>query len=255
MATIIAIANQKGGVGKSTTAVTLAAIEQQAGKRVLLIDSDSQKNSTDTLQAKSEGEATLYDLLTDDETTAEECIQHTGSGIDIIAGDALLRDVDTKLTGVSGAYQLSERIQPITDKYDLIVIDCPPALNVLLTGALTAATHVLVPVTADRYSVSGFAELTKTINEIRKYTNRDLKVAGVFVTRYTRSTLSSTALQALPELAKQLQSEALQTVVRETVRVREAQGARETLISWAPDCNAAQDYMALAAELRAKEVL
>ena len=252
---VIAIANQKGGIGKTTTACALAAILQQRGKNVLLIDSDPQCNSTDTSRAVVEGVETLYDLLIEEGTDVRSCIQHTAP-YDVIAGDGLLRDADKLLSGVDGAYRLRERLEAIRSDYDVVVVDTPPGLGVLLTGALTAADEVIIPVTADRYALQGMSQLTKTIRDVQRYTNKDLHITGLLVTRRTgKTTLSTEIIDGLPSFASELGCDVLSTSIRNTVKVQEAQAARSSVIEWAPDCTAAQDYVALVDELTAKGVL
>ena len=159
--TILAIANQKGGVGKTTTACTLAYMAAQDGKRVLLIDADAQCNSTDTSRAQSDGVSTLYDLIINKDS--EDCVQHTPYGYDIIAGDPLLRDADKMLSGFADVFVLKEQMEAAKLDYDLIIIDTPPALGTLLMASLTAATTVLVPMTADRYAAQGISRLARSI--------------------------------------------------------------------------------------------
>ena len=159
---ILAIANQKGGVGKTTTSCTLAYIAANDGKRVLLIDADAQCNSTDTSRVNSDGVSTLYDLLINKDST--DCIQHTNFGYDIIAGDPLLRDADKLLSGFADVFVLKEQLENERfASYDLIIIDTPPALGTLLMASLTAASHVLVPMTADRYAAQGINRLARSV--------------------------------------------------------------------------------------------
>lgn len=252
--TILAIANQKGGVGKTTTACTLAYMAAHDGKRVLLIDADAQCNSTDTSRAQSDGVSTLYDLIINKDS--EDCVQHTPYGYDIIAGDPLLRDADKMLSGFADVFVLKEQMEAAKLDYDLIIIDTPPALGTLLMASLTAATTVLVPMTADRYAAQGISRLARSIADTQKYTNQGLSCCGVLLTRKGRPTTLSREIEAgLPELAEQLGTTVLETAIRETVRVREAQAARQPLMEWNDTCTAAQDYRALYDELKRKGVL
>lgn len=251
---ILAIANQKGGVGKTTTACALAYIAAQDGKRVLLIDADAQRNSTDTSRAQSDGVSTLYDLIVNKDNT--DCVQHTDFGYDIIAGDPLLRDADKLLSGFADVFVLREQLEAARFQYDLIIIDTPPALGTLLMASLTAATKVLVPMTADRYSAQGISRLARSVADTQKYTNKGLECCGVLLTRRSRPTVLSREVEAgLPDLAAQLGTIVLNTAIRETVRVREAQAARKPLLAWDESCTAAQDYRALYAELTEKGAL
>lgn len=251
---VIAVANQKGGVGKTTTACALSAIMGKRGHRVLLVDADPQCNSTDTSRATVDGVETLYDLLLDQSVAPGACVQHA-DGYDIVAGDGLLRDADKLLPGVPGAYRLRERLEPLRGLYDLVVVDTPPGLGTLLTGALTAADGVIVPITADRYALQGMSQLASSIDDIRKYTNPGLTVLGLLITRRLgRTTLSAEIVDGLPAFAAELGCGIFETSIRHTVRVQEAQASRVSVIDWAPDCTASQDYLALVEELERKGV-
>lgn len=186
MGKIIAVANQKGGVGKSTTSICLAAGLQRAGKMTLLIDTDSQRNSTDTYKAESDGVATLYDLLFNNENF-EECVQHREAG-DIIASDSMLEDAEMRFpTDASRNHLMKFKCREFIDKYDYIIIDTPPKLGVMLTNVLTFATDIIIPITPDYYALQGMADFLKTIKATRMYTNPGLRVRGILVTKYHRN--------------------------------------------------------------------
>lgn len=246
MAEIIAIANQKGGIGKTTTAVTLSQVFRDMGKRTLYCDLDPQGNGTDNFRAKVDGVGTMYDLLVHGDT---DCIQQTEMG-DIIAGDPLLKDAGKHLTGVSAAYKLREGLETISPKYDIILLDTPPALGVLLQNALTAATRVVVPLTLDRFGLQGLVQLNDTIQEVRKYANPSLVVDGMLIVKFNdRTNLSKDILENLPEYAKRFNTKIYNSRIRESVRAREAQAARSSIYKWAPDSTTAQDYVELAKEI------
>ena len=156
MAKIISVANQKGGIGKTTTATSIATILSQKGHKTLLIDSDLQCNSTDTYRASFDGVATLYDILLEENPSdINEVIQHTEMG-DIIAADPLLREADSKLStkGISGYKILKNALATLHD-YDYVVIDTAPAINMVLRNVLTASNYFIIPMTADRYGYQG----------------------------------------------------------------------------------------------------
>lgn len=241
MSKVIAVCNQKGGVGKTTTATTMAAALQLKGYKVLLIDTDPQGNSTDTYRAAVTDTATLYDLLFENEPVGE-CVQKTEHGA-IIAADPLLKEADKHLDGVSGAYRLKERLEPIREDFDFILIDTPPTLGVLLTNALTAADEVIIPVTADRYGVQGLSQMQETISDIKKYTNPGLKIGGLLLVKYTWRTRLSRALHsALKEIAVQFDTVVYKTTIRESTKTREAQTERMSLFEYAPKSTTALDY-------------
>ncbi len=247
MSKIIALCNQKGGVGKTTTATTMAAVLQNKGYKVLFIDSDPQGNATDTYCATVENMATLYDLLFENESV-NECVQKTEHGL-IVAGDPLLKEAGKHLDGVSGAYRLKERLEPIRDDFDYIIIDTPPTLGELLTNALTACDSVIIPVTADRYGIQGLTQLVETVASIRKYTNPNIKVEGLLLVKYTwRVRLQRELHNALKEMAEIFETKVFQSTIRESTKTREAQTVRQSLLEYAPKSTTAVDYIAFVEE-------
>lgn len=247
MSKVIAVCNQKGGVGKTTTATALAQALQMKGYKVLFIDTDPQGNATDTYRGEIDGAATLYDFLFENES-ASECIQKKEAGL-LIASDPLLREAEKHLSGVGGDHRLKERLEPIRDDFDYIIIDTPPMLGKLLTNALTAADEVIVPVTADRYGVQGLAQLYETIMDIKKYTNSKLKTDGLLLVKYTwRTRLSRELHKALKEISSQFETKVYKTTIRESTKTREAQTAQMGLFEYAPNSTTASDYMSFAEE-------
>lgn len=249
MAKVIAITNQKGGIGKTTTAVSLATGLQRIGKKTLLIDTDGQCNSTDTYRAVVEDTATLYDLLLENESL-ESCIQHTKLG-DIIAGDPLMRDAEQRFpTDNSRGFLLREKCDKARDVYDYIIIDTPPADGIILANVLTFADGVIIPVTCDRYSLSGLERLSQTIASTKKYTNPGLTIMGIVLIKYAeRLNISKEIKNGLQPIAEQLGTKVYDVVIRESVACRESQGARQSIFEYAPECTTAQDYLELCKEL------
>lgn len=246
------IANQKGGVGKTTTAMNLAYLLNENGIKTILIDADQQGNATDTYRAKIKDTTTLYDMLVEDdrdEIPIEEAIQHTEYG-DIIASDPLLREAEMKLTAdVDGLY----RMQELTDRiegYDAIVIDTAPAFNSTLHCTMIAADEVIIPVTADRYALQGLSKLNSVIRRIKKHQNPNIEVAGILLTKYNKQlVLSREVKEGLGNIAKELGTELFNTTIRECSKTREAQANRVPLMEYAPNCTTASDYKALADEI------
>lgn len=247
----IAITNQKGGVGKTTTAVNLAADLNSKGKRVLLIDTDPQTNASDTYQAAIEGEATLYDCwLTDGDSLMDpmDCIQHLAPG-DIIAGDPNLREADIVIPrDVDGIYHFKDMLEKIKG-YDFVIIDCPPGIGSILQSVLVASDEVIVPVTADRYSIQGLSQIWETITQIRRRLNPGLKIGGLLLVKYNlRTNLNKDVYVQLEAIAKQLETKIYKTYIRESTKAKESQAMQKSLLDYAPDSTTGTDYMAFTEE-------
>lgn len=249
MAITFVVANQKGGIGKTTTATTLAGILGKKGK-TLLIDADPQGNSTSTYQAAIENVATLYDVVVDSEKLPlEEAIQHMPNG-DIVASDPLLAKAEKMLDGdVDGLYRLKDAIDDF-DGYDYIVIDTAPSLNVILYNCLIAANQVIIPVTADAYAKQGLRQLCDTIKAVQRRQNPKLSIAGLLLVKFAgRSNLEKTTKQEIAQEAEQIGTKLFETTIRECVKTKEAQEQKKLLTEYAPKCTTMQDYMAFAEEL------
>jgi len=250
----IVIANQKGGIGKTTTATALASILSEKGYHTLLIDADQQGNSSDTYKAKIEGVATLYDVLLDEEPIPlQEAVQSTESG-DIVASDPLLRKADEILNhNIEGLYRLQDALGEL-DGYDYVVIDTAPAMNSILHSCLVAADDVVIPVTADRYALQGLAQLNQTIRAVKKRQNKKLKIAGFLLVKYhARTLLSREVKESLEKIAAGMETKLFDTAVRESTKAKEAQALRTTLIKYAPNSTTAQDYIRFVQELLNRE--
>lgn len=240
---VITIANQKGGCGKTTTATNLASILAERGYKTLLIDADQQTNSSDTYRAQIEGAATLYDLIVEDEAIdIAEVIQTTDSG-DIIAGDPLLREADAKLSkDLNGRFKLQDALEGLKD-YDFIITDTAPSMGEVLYNCLIASDLVIIPVTADRYSLQGLSQLNETIKGIKKRFNKGLSIAGLLLVKYNgRTLLSKETSAALEQIAQEMQTKLFATTIRASTKAQEAQAQRTTLIKYAPNSTTAQDY-------------
>ncbi len=246
----IVVANQKGGIGKTTTATTIASMIEQKGYNTLLIDADMQGNSTDTYKALYEGQATLYDVLLEtDRIPIKEAIQSTDSG-KIVASDPLLRRADEILNGnVDGLYRLKDALAELHD-FDYVIIDTAPSMNSLLFNALIAADEVIIPVTADRYALQGLSQLNESIVAIKKRQNEKLKISGLLLVKFNeRTNLSKEVKESLNKIAEQMQTKVFTTTIRESIKVKEAQAVRKPLIKYAPSSTTALDYMAFVDEL------
>ena len=247
---VFVLANQKGGVGKSTTAAALAAILRQEQNNVLFIDADPQGNSTDTYKAQVTETATLYDVLLDDERIPlKDAVQGVEAG-DIIASDPLLTKADSiLLNDVEGIYRLQDAIKELHG-YDYIVIDTAPTMNSLLHSCLIAADRVIIPVTADRYAIQGLFQLNDTIQAVQRRQNPNLKVAGLLLTKYAeRRLLDREVRDTLSKTAEELHTKLFTTTIRESIKAKESQAIRISLMEYAPECTTALDYQNFVEEL------
>lgn len=246
----IAIANRKGGVGKSTTAAALISGLTRKGYRVLGVDLDAQRNLSSTMRGK--GEKTIMGVLTG-EITAIEAVKHTEEG-DIIPASKALSGADAALTETGKEYRLREALEPLQQAYDYCVIDCPPALGILTINALTAADGVIIPAGADLYSLEGIEDLYEAIEPVRKYCNPKLTIMGVLLTRYNpRSILSRDATTLAEKLASKIGTTVFNATIREGVAVKEAQITQKSLFTYAPKANVTGDYRALIEEVLEQE--
>ena len=255
MATVICIANQKGGIGKTTTATSIATILSDKGYKTLLIDSDLQGNSTDTYRASFEGVAPLYDILLEENPAdINDTIQHTEMG-DIIASDPLLREADSKLStkGIAG-YKILKKALSHLMGYDFVIIDTAPTINMVLRNVLTASDYVVIPITADRYGFQGLFELNASIKDAQEL-NEKLKIAGILLVRYNnRTILAREVRDTLISEAHNIGTELFRTSIRECNKVKEAQTVQSTLLKYDKSCTASKDYIALVDELL-KEIM
>lgn len=250
MAYTIAVINQKGGVGKSTTAQALHAGLLLTGCRSLIIDLDAQGNTSFTLRADKRGQ-TIKDVLTGD-SSASAAVQHLGDQLgDIIPGESALAGADAYLNRHRKEYILRDALAELQTEYDFIILDTPPALGVLTVNALAAAQGIVVPVQADIYSLQGAEQLGLTLQPILERCNPQLRVLGLLLTRYSlRSVLSRDVAELAAQLADRLSTKVFSTTIREAVAVREAQISRLTLFEYAPRAKVTQDYKQLIEELR-----
>lgn len=250
---VISIANQKGGVAKTTTAVSIAQVLRERGYKVLFIDSDVQCNSTDTYNAEFEGMPTLYDVILDDnQMDIKDAMQETPYG-PIIASDPLMREGDSKLStkGLVGYKALRKALDKFEKdtNYDFVIIDSAPKIDMVLRNVLIASDYVLIPVTADRYGLQGLSDLVTSINDSKEL-NEDLKIAGILFVRFNeRTNLANDIRNSLNDTAKKLDTKIFDTFIRECNKVKESQTLRVPLQTYDRNCSTARDYRFLVDEL------
>ena len=244
---VITVINQKGGVGKTTTAQNIGAGLMQKGYKVLFIDLDGQSNLTYCFNCLNQL-ITSLEVLTK-QVPASKAIRHTKQG-DIIPATINLVGADSLITEIGKEYRLKEAITPLRKKYDYIIIDTPPALSILTINALTASDKVIIPVQADTYSLQGLGGVADTIGTVKQYCNPNLTISGVLITRYNgRTVLTRDITEYLEQVAEGLNTKVFNTKIREGIAVKEAQTMQQDLFSYAPKSNAAADYSAFLEEL------
>ena len=247
MSKALAIINQKGGVGKSTTALAIGAGLSLKGYSVLFIDLDAQGNLSYTLGADTKGYNAMG-VLERPETAKEE-IQHTPQG-DIIASSPKLAGADKLLDETGKEYRLKEALESLQGAYDYIIVDTPPALGILTINALTACTGAIIPAQADIYSLQGIAQLNSTIETVKKYCNPSLSIMGIVITRFNgRSIIRREVAEMLEHTADQLHTKLYSSKIRECTALVEAQATKQNIYSYAPRSNATADYKALVDEI------
>lgn len=250
MKKIVAVVNQKGGVGKSTTAQALGAGLGRKGWRVLMVDMDQQGNLSYAMGADTQQPGCGEVLL--GTHAAMEAIQHIPQG-DVIASSTGLAGADMVITQTGKEYRLREALEPLHASYDYIILDTPPAMGILSVNALTAATDAIVPVQADIFSLQGVGQLLGTYQAVRKYTNPGISVMGLLLTRFSeRSVLSRTVQEMARETAEAFGSVVFDTAIRDAVAIREAQISRCNIFDYAPKSNVAKDYEAFVKEVLAR---
>ncbi len=246
-----AIINQKGGVGKSTTALAIGAGLLLKGYSVLFIDLDAQGNLSYTLGAGTKCYNAMGVLQRPE--TAKEEIQHTQNG-DIIASSPALAGADTVLTETGKEYRLKEALENLSGEYDYCIIDTPPALGILTINALTACRGAIIPAQADIYSLQGISQLNSTIQTVKKYCNPALSIMGIVLTRYSsRSVISREVTELIEQTAEQLQTKLYKAKIRECTALKEAQAVKQNIFTYAPRSNATADYKALVDEIIGEE--
>lgn len=249
MGKIIAIANQKGGVGKTTTSINLSACIAAKGKKVLVIDIDPQGNTTSGYGIeKNELENTIYELILGD-CSIEDCIlKEVFSNISILPSNVNLAAAEIELIGVEKKeYILKNEVDWVKDKYDFIIIDCPPSLSLLTVNAMTTADSVLVPIQCEYYALEGLSQLIHTVNLVKERLNPELDMDGVVFTMYdSRTNLSA---QVVDNVKSHLNQNVYKTLIPRNIRLAEAPSYGKPINMYDPKSAGAESYMSLAEEV------
>ena len=247
MGKIIAVANQKGGVGKTTTSINLSACLAEAGKRVLLADIDPQGNATSGLGC-AESENTVYDVLLGDCSAKDAVIPTKFGTLSVLPSGIELAGAEIEMVGIEDRETLLKRaLQPLKDEYDFIVIDCPPSLSLLTVNALTAAESVLIPIQCEYYALEGVGQLMNTVKLMRKKLNPTLAVEGILLTMFDSRT--NLCAQVVQEVRNHFPQEVFETMIPRNVRLSEAPSYGEPIHIYDSRSTGAQAYRALTKEL------
>lgn len=221
MGKIIAVANQKGGVGKTTTAITLSAILAKKGKKVMLIDADPQGNATSGVGMEKEMEKSVYELLVEDIGINETLQDSSIKNLKVCPSNINLAGAEVELVSMMSREQrLKEKLEEVQDEYDYIIIDCPPSLGLITLNAFTAANSVLIPIQCEYYALEGLGQLINTINLVKKHLNKNLEIEGALLTMYdARTNLSN---QVVKEVKNYFGEKVYKTVIPRNVKLSEA---------------------------------
>ncbi|HKV11575.1 MAG TPA: ParA family protein [Thermoanaerobaculia bacterium] len=247
---IIAITNQKGGVGKTTTAINLAAALAHKGVKTLVVDMDPQANSSMSFLDIHEVPLSLYDALTEDHVHLPDVIRPAEKveNLFIAPSTIALAKIEAKLVGeLDSHYRLKDEIQRIQDDYDYIIIDTPPTLGIITVNALVAATHVMIPIQASYFALEGTDDLLETIDKIKVRANPQLQILGALITMYDKRTLL--AKDIYEQIQRVFGVKVFDTVITKSVRLEESPAYRESIFTFAPKSSGAYEYYRLSEEV------
>jgi chromosome partitioning protein len=246
---IVAIANQKGGVGKTTTANNLSAALALRGRPTLLIDLDPQANSTMSFVDMQQVTRSMYDAVADPQTTiADVVVPSSVPNLFVAPSRIALAKLEAKLVGeIDAHFRLKDRLDAIRAEYDNVVIDCPPALGLLTVNALVAATHLLIPIQSSYFALEGTDDLLETVEKVRARANPALQILGVVITMHDKRT--SLARDIRDQIQRVFGGKVFRTTISKSVRLEESPAYKESIFTFAPDSSGATEYYSLCEEV------
>ena len=246
---IVAIANQKGGVGKTTTAINLASAFALHGKPALLIDLDPQANSTMSLVDPQPDQLSVYDTIVNASCSlADIIVPAKQDNLSIAPARITLAKLESHLVGEFDAhFRLKDRIDALADPYPFVVIDCPPTLGLLTVNALVAATDLLIPIQSSYFALEGTDDLLETVAQVRKRANPSLNILGVLITMHDRRT--TIARDTRDQIRQVFGEKVFRTIIKKNVRLEESPAYKESIFSFAPESTGASDYFSLCEEV------